>query len=76
MNNVLPQAVFGATDEATPDVTQYLTFRVADYLLALSSQQILRIVATPPPYQGGMVSIGLVQLAQITVFRSLIWSNF
>ena len=68
MNNVLPQAVFDGADEATSEVvTQYLTFRVSDYLLALPSQQILRVVATPLPHQGGMVSIGLVQLAQYSI---------
>ena len=67
MNNVLPQAIFGAADEAMPEVTQYLTFRVEDYLLALPSQQILKIVATPPPHKGGMVSIGLVQIAQYSI---------
>ncbi|MGB3767563.1 MAG: chemotaxis protein CheW [Phormidesmis sp.] len=66
-HKTLPQAMFGPNDEATPDVTQYLTFRVADYLLALPSQQILRIVATPTPDQGGLVGLGLVQLAQYSI---------
>jgi chemotaxis signal transduction protein len=46
---------------------QYITFKLADYLFALPSEKILKIVATPSPSQGGMVSMGLVQLEQYSI---------
>jgi chemotaxis signal transduction protein len=46
---------------------KYITFKLADYLLALPSEGILKIVSTPPPSQGGMVSMGLVQLEQYSI---------
>lgn len=45
----------------------YIFFRIEQYLLALPSENILKIVATPPPSQGGMVSMGLVQLQQHSI---------
>ena len=50
-----------------PEETQYLTFRVADYLLALLSQQILRVVAIPPTGRDGLIDMGIVQLAQYSI---------
>jgi chemotaxis signal transduction protein len=49
------------------ETDQYITFKLADYLCALPSEKILKIVATPPPSQGGMVSMGLVQLEQYSI---------
>lgn len=46
---------------------KYITFRLSDYLFALPSEDILKVVATPPPSQGGMVSMGLVQLGQYSI---------
>ena len=53
--------------DSPAEVTQYITFKLADYFLALPSQKILKIVATPPPQQGGLVDIGLVQLGQHSI---------
>lgn len=51
----------------TSETRKYITFKLADYLFALPSEDILKIVATPPPSQGGMVSMGLVQLEQYSI---------
>ncbi|MGB3299476.1 MAG: chemotaxis protein CheW [Phormidesmis sp.] len=53
--------------DSAAEVTQYITFKLADYLLALPTQQILKIVATPSPEAGGLVEIGLVQLGQHSI---------
>ena len=53
--------------DTSPKDAQYITFRLADYLLALPSQKILKIVATPPPEQGSLASIGLVQVGQHSI---------
>lgn len=55
------------SDTKTSDARKYITFKLADYLFALPSEDILKIVATPPPSQGGMVSMGLVQLEQYSI---------
>ncbi len=47
--------------------SKYITFKLAGYLFALPSEHILRVIATPPPSQGGMVSMGLVQLGQYSI---------
>ena len=65
-NKVPPQGVLETADYA-PEATQYLTFKVSGYLMALPGQEILRIVATPPPNQGGLVKMGLVQLGQYSI---------
>ena len=51
----------------TSDTRKYITFKLADYTFALPSEDILKIVPTPPPSQGGMVSMGLVQLEQYSI---------
>lgn len=51
----------------TGQTNKYITFKMADYLFALPSEDILKIVATPSPSQGGMVSMGLVQLEQYSI---------
>lgn len=65
MNNVLnrPQTVI----ETASEIDKYITFNLHGYLFALPSQEILKVVATPPPSQGGMVSMGLVQLEQYSI---------
>ncbi|MGC1309422.1 MAG: chemotaxis protein CheW [Phormidesmis sp.] len=65
--NRLAPVASTAVDEAAAKVTQYITFELSDYLFALPSQKILKIVATPSPKQGGLVSMGLVQLAQYSI---------
>ncbi|MEL7069073.1 MAG: hypothetical protein AAGN15_10540 [Cyanobacteria bacterium J06581_3] len=45
----------------------YIFFKLKQYSIALPSENILKIVATPPPSQGGMVSMGLVQLQQYSI---------
>lgn len=50
-----------------PDEHQYITFRLCGHLFALPSQDVLKIIKTPPPEQGGMVDMGLVQLAQYSI---------
>ena len=46
---------------------RYLTFSLGGYLFALPSQDVLKIVVTPPPERGGMVDRGLVQLSQYSI---------
>lgn len=66
MNNILNKAAFTESlSEAEAD--KYITFKLADYLFALPGEAILKIVATPAPSQGGMVSMGLVQLEQYSI---------
>ena len=74
MNNVSQHGAHQHSLQEAPEATdyeseanQYLTFKVADYLLALPGQKILRVVATPPPDQGGLIRMGLVQLAQYSI---------
>ncbi|MGD1866415.1 MAG: hypothetical protein ACFB0D_17835 [Phormidesmis sp.] len=59
--------VFNQTTKAPDQTVEYITFKVGKYLFALPSQTILKVVATPPPSQGGMVSMGLVQLEQYSI---------
>jgi chemotaxis signal transduction protein len=66
MNSPL-QAPFYYRDRDSAETQQYITFKLEDYLFALPSEAILKIVATPPPSQGGMVSMGLVQLEQYSI---------
>ncbi|MEM9088063.1 MAG: chemotaxis protein CheW [Cyanobacteria bacterium P01_F01_bin.53] len=57
----------GSFENNTGQTNKYITFKMADYLFALPSEDILKIVATPSPSQGGMVSMGLVQLEQYSI---------
>ncbi len=66
-SETLLQTSFRASGQGTDEAQQYITFKLADYLFALPSEAILKIVATPPPNQGGMVSLGLVQLEQYSI---------
>ena len=55
------------TAVATTHQDKYITFHLNGYRFALSCQQVLKIMVTPSPNQGGMVSAGLVQLAQYSI---------
>jgi chemotaxis signal transduction protein len=70
MNNALnhsPTQPFRTENQSDGKTRKYITFKLADYLFALPSEEILKIVSTPPPSQGGMVSMGLVQLEQYSI---------
>ncbi|MGD1897309.1 MAG: hypothetical protein ACFB16_10220 [Phormidesmis sp.] len=67
MDNSLDQAMLSITDELDPDTTQYITFELAGYLFGLPSRDILRVVSTPPPSQGGLISMGMVQLGPYSI---------
>ena len=54
-------------NQSSPETNKYITFKLANYVFALPSERILKVVATPPPSQGGMVSMGLVQLEQYSI---------
>ena len=54
-------------DQRESEADKYITFKLADYLFALPSDKILKVVPTPTPSQGGMVSMGLVQLEQYSI---------
>lgn len=58
---------FSEPADSAVEVTQYITFKLAGYLLALPTQQILKIVETPSLEEGGLVEIGLVQLGQHSI---------
>lgn len=63
MNTVLNRLV----PETPAQGDEYITFKVENHIFALPSQAILKVVATPPHSQGGMVSMGLVQLEQYSI---------
>lgn len=71
MNNIATQSIsqqeFEAAARKSAEVKQYITFKVSGHLLALPSAGILKVVATPPPNQGGLVSMGLVQLGPYSI---------
>ncbi|MEL6816063.1 MAG: hypothetical protein AAFP03_14835 [Cyanobacteria bacterium J06598_3] len=67
MNTPLKSAALAATDNPPVESTQYITFKLADYLFALRSLEILKIVETPPPSQGGLVQMGMVQLGPYSI---------
>lgn len=50
-----------------PVSRSHIFFKLDDYFLALPSANILKVLPTPPPSQGGMVSMGLVQLQQHSI---------
>lgn len=54
-------------DQNGSESNKYITFKLANYLFALPSNKILKVVPTPTPSQGGMVSMGLVQLEQYSI---------
>lgn len=51
----------------TAEESKFITFHLGGYLFALPSQDVLKIVVTPVPEQGGMVNMGLVQLGQYSI---------
>lgn len=54
-------------DKNTSKIVKFLTFKVADYWFALPMRAIQKIVNCPPPDNGGIVSLGMVQLGSHTV---------
>ena len=65
-----PITAYGSDSAHNQDFSEadkYVTFKLANYLFALPSEKILKIVPTPSPSQGGMVSMGLVQLEQYSI---------
>lgn len=52
---------------STSSDRKYLTFHLNGYLFALHSQEILKVIATPTPERGGMIEMGLIQLAQYSI---------
>ncbi|EDX84493.1 CheW-like domain protein [Synechococcus sp. PCC 7335] len=68
LNQTIPNpSAFLADDDDADEICKYITFKVEDYSFALPSEKVLKVVATPPPSQGGLVSMGLVQLAQYSI---------
>ncbi|WP_121971360.1 chemotaxis protein CheW [Leptolyngbya sp. BC1307] len=67
MNDTLARKRGVIAPEAAPETSKYATFQLSGYSFALPSLEILKIVPTPPPSQGGMVSMGLVQLEQYSI---------
>ncbi|MGB3291962.1 MAG: chemotaxis protein CheW [Phormidesmis sp.] len=68
MNSVLnPVAPTLEPPEVSAETIKYITFKVAGYVFALPSQEILKVVATPARSEGGLVSMGLVQLGQYSI---------
>ena len=49
------------------ELSKYVTFQVASYWYVIPVTEILKIVNCPPPSQGGMVGLGLVQLGPHTI---------
>ena len=78
MSSILPTSAIGPDGSTSTrhslsetlndsETNKYITFKLANYLFALPSERILKVVTTPPPSQGGMVSMGLVQLEQYSI---------
>ena len=51
----------------TPGENKYLTLHLNGYRFAIPSKNVLKIIATPASNQGGMLSLGLVQLGQYSI---------
>jgi len=54
-------------EEDAIESLQHITFRFNGYLFALPSQDVLRVVATPSPEQGGFIAMGMVQLGPYSI---------
>jgi len=67
MNNTLDSTVLSIAEDNQSDSTQYITFNLGEYLLALPSREILKVVSMPPPNEGGLVSMGMVQLGPYSI---------
>lgn len=48
-------------------IGKFVTFKIADYWFALPMTAVLKIVNCPPPDQGGIVPMGVVQLSSHTI---------
>ncbi|MEN8443705.1 MAG: hypothetical protein ABG776_01710 [Cyanobacteria bacterium J06555_13] len=66
-NHFSEQATLSQVDDNAPEITQYITFKLSGYLFALPTREVLRIVATPPPSQGGLIKMGMVQLGPYSI---------
>lgn len=62
-----PRGTYKTVFEEVPETTQYITFDLSNYRFAIPSHNIVKIVATPPANQGGLVSLGLVQLGPYSI---------
>lgn len=51
----------------SPDLKKYISFQVASYWYVIPVTEILKVVNCPPPSQGGVVGLGVVQLGSHTV---------
>lgn len=49
------------------DIKKYISFQVASYWYVIPVTEILKVVNCPPPSQGGVVGLGVVQLGPHTV---------
>ena len=67
LDQITSEPIALSSDDNTDKIRKYMTFKLADYSFALPSEDIIKVVTTPPPSQGGMVSLGLVQLAQYSI---------
>lgn len=67
MNNPFNRLPTKTVFEDLPETTQYITFDLGGYRFAIPSDEILKIVATPPSSQGGLVGLGLVQLGPYSI---------
>ena len=67
MNKSLDYAALSITEDNAPESTQYITFNLSGYLFGLPSKSILRVVGTPPANQGGLISMGMVQLGPYSI---------
>lgn len=54
-------------DNDTSAIAKFITFKVADYWFALPMEAILKVVNCPSRDQGGIVSLGIVQLGTHTI---------
>ncbi|MBE9065817.1 chemotaxis protein CheW [Leptolyngbya cf. ectocarpi LEGE 11479] len=54
-------------DNDTLAIAKFITFKVADYWFALPMEAVLKVVNCPSRDQGGIVSLGIVQLSIHTI---------
>lgn len=53
--------------DPSPDLKKYISFQVASYWYVIPVTEILKVVNCPPPSQGGVVGLGVVQLGPHTI---------
>ena len=54
-------------ENKTSTIIKLVTFKIADYWMALPMKAILKIVNCPSPNQGGITPLGIVQLGSHTI---------